>query len=52
MWFNVTFLQAQYCVKMTGVFEGKMGTKRSHKSSITRADEKTNKKTMIIGERI
>ena len=26
-------LQAQYCVKMTGVFEGKMGTKRWKKYS-------------------
>ena len=31
-WLNNTDLQAQYCVKMTGVFEGKMGTKRSPES--------------------
>ena len=31
-WLHATDLQAQYCVKMTGVFEGKMGTKRSPES--------------------
>ena len=24
----MTYLQAQYCIKMTGIFEGKLGTKR------------------------
>ena len=26
--FNNIYLQAQYCIKMTGIFEGKLGTKR------------------------